>query len=179
MDELTAYAQAAAKEFNPADVFWLTHGDAAHIQVKETLEFMQMAHLAPVGDKKLMIICDAAKLTIAAQNKILKTVEDAPAATTFLLLATNPEPVLNTVKSRCVHVYLPQKTGEPMIPAEVAKAAKDLFDIDVNEKDYTPKQKHDILACRARMNRNLVANCGAQAQNDMLLMEIYRNAKNS
>jgi DNA polymerase III delta prime subunit len=177
--ELRAYAENVAKGFNPADVFWLTEGAAAHIQVKETLEFLQMAHLAPLGDSKLMVICDASKLTIAAQNKILKIVEDAPAQTRFLLLATNPEPILNTVKSRCVHVYLPQSTDGPLVPQEIVEAARQLFNIEIDEKAYSPAQKCAILECRARMRRNLVFNCGAAAQNDMLLMEIYKNAKNS
>jgi DNA polymerase III delta prime subunit len=89
-----------------ADIFTLTNKEGANtIQVQETESFIEKVTYAAVGGRKLFIICDAATMTAAAQNKILKTIEDAGADTCFLLLCSGAETVLNTIKSRCVTVY--------------------------------------------------------------------------
>ena len=159
VEVLKKHAHDMAKKFKSADVFWLT-GDT--IQVKETNEFMALAHLAPVGENKLMIICDASTMTPAAQNKTLKPVEDSVGRTTFLFLATNPENVLITVKSRCVTRYLP-------LP-DVKIAA-------IDGKDLNPRQRYDILNTIAIINRNIGYNCNAQNQQDLLYMELLKCEK--
>ena len=211
IEGLRAHAKEFSKNFNPADVFWLTNtktpaanaapplqkGDTSTIKVEETLAFMEKAHLAPVGERKLFIICDASTMTVAAQNKILKTVEDAPAHTTFLLLATNAEQILNTIKSRCVTVYAttpsalrastPSKEGEhyaEIIPPEVAATLKKIFGKEIDESKLTPEQRYKILTTLAKINRNIAANCNAQNQMDLLLLNLVEcgklgHAKNS
>jgi hypothetical protein len=95
-----------SSHFNTADVFRLCEKEGTKsIHVAETLEFTERAQLSPIGDRKLFIICDIANMTVQAQNKMLKTIEDAPAKTIFFLLSTAAEPVLNTIKSRCITVY--------------------------------------------------------------------------
>lgn len=176
METLQKIANEWAAKFNPADVFRLAPNEGAKtIQVKETLEFMERAHLAPVGERKLFIICDTATMTIPAQNKMLKTIEDAPASTTFLLLATSIEPILNTIRSRCVTKFLPvpPKT-EPLIPKETVETLKKLFNIEIDEKTLSNEQRYAILATLAKINRNTAANCNPVNQMDLLLMEIIR-----
>jgi len=116
--KLREIAKWFASNYNPADVFHLE--DTPSIKVKETEEFIAKAHLAAVGGKKLFIICDAATMTIAAQNKTLKTIEDTPADTTFLLLASSETTILNTIKSRCVIIY-----PAPVNPSLTEKALMD------------------------------------------------------
>jgi hypothetical protein len=101
--KLQQIANEFAKNFQLADIFRLSGNP--NILVKETEEFISLAHLAPVGDKKLLIICDASTMTPQAQNKTLKTIEDTPANTVFMLLASSAGAILNTIKSRCVTIY--------------------------------------------------------------------------
>jgi DNA polymerase III delta prime subunit len=101
--KLKEIAKQLSQQFNTADIFHLE--GTPNILVKETEEFIARAHLAAVGGKKLFVICDAATMTPQAQNKILKTIEDTPASTHFLLLASSDVPILNTIKSRCVIIY--------------------------------------------------------------------------
>lgn len=171
---LQQIAKDHANKFNPADVFWLAPNEGAKtIQVKETLEFIERAHLAPVGERKLFIICDAATMTISAQNKMLKTIEDAPASTTFLLLATSIEPILNTIRSRCVTTYGIMKSHNTLqIPTEVTETLKKLFNIEINEQSLSNEQRYKLMTALARINRNIAANCNAQNQMDTLLIEI-------
>lgn len=95
-----------ASHYHKADIFRLKLIEAEKtIKVKETEEFIARANLASIGGKKLFIIDEACAMTPQAQNKILKTIEDTPADTCFLLLASSATPILNTVKSRCIIIY--------------------------------------------------------------------------
>lgn len=53
------------------------------------------------GEKKVIIIYDAHKMTVQAQNAFLKTIEEPPKNVTILLLCENLEAILDTIKSRC------------------------------------------------------------------------------
>jgi len=98
-------AEWFSTHYNPADIFWLTNDQTNSIQVKETQEFISQSNLSAVGERgKLMIICDASNMTTPAQNKILKTIEDAQ-TDTFIIIASNENKILNTIKSRCVIIY--------------------------------------------------------------------------
>jgi len=116
--KLREIAKWFAESYNTADVFRLEGNP--NIKVAETEEFIAKAYLAAVGGKKLFIICDTATMTIAAQNKILKTIEDTPADTCFLLLSSSETQLLNTIKSRCVIIY-----PKPLSPSLTEKALLD------------------------------------------------------
>lgn len=52
--------------------------------------------------RKIYIISDAEKMTVQAQNALLKTIEEPPSYVTIILLATNATALLPTILSRCV-----------------------------------------------------------------------------
>lgn len=54
------------------------------------------------ADRKVYIVGDADKLTAQAQNALLKSLEEAPAYVTIILLAANENMLLPTVRSRCI-----------------------------------------------------------------------------
>lgn len=53
------------------------------------------------GDKKVIIIYEAHKMTIDAQNAFLKTIEEPPKGVFIILLCENLEAILETIRSRC------------------------------------------------------------------------------
>ena len=60
------------------------------------------------GDKKVIIIYECNKLTVQAQNALLKTIEEPPAGVFILLLCESLELILDTIKSRCeIHKLTP------------------------------------------------------------------------
>lgn len=64
-------------------------------------------HLKPLeNSRKLIAVSSAQDMTAAAQNKLLKVLEEPPAHTIFLLGATSAERLLPTVKSRLKKVAL-------------------------------------------------------------------------
>lgn len=58
------------------------------------------------GSYKIYIISDADKMTVQAQNALLKTIEEPPAYAVLMLLANNADVLLPTILSRCVRLNL-------------------------------------------------------------------------
>lgn len=58
------------------------------------------------GPWKIYIINEAEKMNAAAQNALLKTLEEPPAYVIIILLTTNEESMLSTIRSRCVFLSL-------------------------------------------------------------------------
>ena len=53
------------------------------------------------GDKKVIIIHEGNKLTVQAQNALLKTIEEPPIGVYIMILCESLELILDTIKSRC------------------------------------------------------------------------------
>lgn len=53
------------------------------------------------GGRRIVLIIQAEKMMPAAQNALLKTLEEPPEGTMFLLTADSPELLLTTIRSRC------------------------------------------------------------------------------
>jgi DNA polymerase III subunit delta' len=67
------------------------------------------------GRRKVAIVTPADALNERAQNTLLKTLEEPPPATTFLLVSANPDALLPTIRSRCVRVQLGPVPEEALI----------------------------------------------------------------
>ncbi|MFC1627425.1 hypothetical protein ACFL18_02655, partial [Patescibacteria group bacterium] len=59
--------------------------------------------------QKTALIQQAEKLTIPAQNALLKTLEEPPASSQIILLASHQSKLLPTIISRCQHFHLAAK----------------------------------------------------------------------
>lgn len=88
---------------NHPDVIYVTH-EKAGITVDDIRD--QVNHtidIKPYSSKyKIYIIDEADKMNTAAQNALLKTIEEPPQYAIILLLADNKEAFLETITSRCV-----------------------------------------------------------------------------
>ena len=89
---------------NHPDVKWITHEKANSIGVDEVREQINNdIVIKPYSSKyKVYIIDEAEKMTVQAQNALLKTIEEPPAYAVILLLTTNTGMLLPTILSRCV-----------------------------------------------------------------------------
>ncbi|MEA4989105.1 MAG: hypothetical protein VB095_13675 [Anaerovorax sp.] len=59
-----------------------------------------------VGDRNVVIINDADTMTLRAQNRFLKTLEEPAPGTIIILLSENIENLVKTILSRCVVIHL-------------------------------------------------------------------------
>ncbi|WP_428945835.1 DNA polymerase III subunit delta' [Pantoea sp. FN060301] len=66
----------------------------------------KLYHHAQQGGAKVVWLPDAAQLTEAAANALLKTLEEPPANTWFLLSSQAPAKLLATLRSRCLNFHL-------------------------------------------------------------------------
>ena len=57
-----------------------------------------------ISKKKIYIINDADKMTVEAQNCLLKTLEEPPEFIVIILITSNENAILNTIKSRCMTI---------------------------------------------------------------------------
>jgi DNA polymerase III subunit gamma/tau len=74
--------------------------------------------LAPVIAKwKIYIIDEVHMLSTGAFNALLKTLEEPPVHTVFILATTDPHKVPETIKSRCVHITFKKPEQEEIIHA--------------------------------------------------------------
>lgn len=77
------------------------------------------------GGYKVMIIWMADKINTAAANKLLKLIEEPPAQTLFLLIASNEDNIIDTIKSRCQILHFPK-----LSEAQIAKALIEKHDCE-------------------------------------------------
>lgn len=80
-------------------------------------------------DKKVIIIHEGNKLTIQAQNALLKTIEEPPKGVYIIILCESLELILDTIKSRCEICKLKPLTKSELY--EYIKIKK--FNYDENE----------------------------------------------
>lgn len=80
------------------------------------------------GDRvRTVIVSDADRMNESAANAFLKTLEDVPADTYFILTTSSREKILQTIRSRCLALHLlPLSDNE--VRGEVLKFAGEDFD---------------------------------------------------
>lgn len=70
-----------------------------------------MNQSSPDGTWKIGVIVDADRMNEASANAFLKTLEEPPRESLLLLLSSEPERLLTTIWSRCVHLPLAAQIG--------------------------------------------------------------------
>lgn len=84
-----------------ADVH-LVQTEARTLKVGEVRDATRVLSLRPMeGPGKVLIIREADRMTIEAQNALLKTLEEPPGTTWLILTSARPRAILPTVLSRC------------------------------------------------------------------------------
>jgi hypothetical protein len=105
-----------------------------HVDVEQIREVVASAPSRPYeGRCRVWILSNAERGSIGdeAANSFLKVLEEPPPHVRFLLLASNPDLVLPTIRSRCQALYLPgavaqeARTGEGGVPAELGGSGID------------------------------------------------------
>ena len=93
-----------ADSSNQPDIIWVKHEKAASIGVDDIREqVIGDIQIKPYSSRyKIYIIDEAEKLTVQAQNALLKTIEEPPSYGIIILLTTNADIFLQTILSRCV-----------------------------------------------------------------------------
>ena len=121
---------------NQPDIITVTHEKPTSIGVEDIRgQLCGDIQIKPYSSPyKIYIVDEAEKMTVQAQNALLKTIEEPPAYGVIMLLTTNADAFLPTILSRCVTLklrpvkneiirpYLMEKYHIPDYQAEVCTA---------------------------------------------------------
>ena len=113
---------------NHPDVIWVTHEKPDTIRIDELRsELIEDMGIRPYSSEyKIYIVDEAEKMNIAAQNALLKTLEEPPYYGIILLLTVNSQNFLPTILSRSILLKC-QSTGENLLLSEEHR--KDILDV--------------------------------------------------
>jgi DNA polymerase-3 subunit gamma/tau len=98
----TTLARILAKEFGCEGIS-LTEVNAANLRgIESVREISDSAILAPMfGDSKAFIFDESHQFTPAAQQALLKVIEDCPKFVYFIFCTTDPSQLILTIRNRC------------------------------------------------------------------------------
>ncbi len=106
-----------ARNVHP-DVVVIEPGESGSIKIDPIRDLIDRAGYRPFEGRRRAVIIDGADAMVSpAQNALLKTLEEPPSASMFVLVTAYPDLLLPTVRSRC-----PSLRFQPLSPGDVARA---------------------------------------------------------
>ena len=107
------------------DVIILAPGDSGAIKIEQVRDAVDRTGFRPFeGRRRVVIIDDADAIVSGAQNALLKTLEEPPSASMFILVTSLPDLLLPTVRSRLIRLSF---------------AAGGRLDVDVEARDVAQR----------------------------------------
>jgi len=102
------------------DVIVVEPGETGAIKIEQLRDVIDRSQYRPFeGRRRVVIINEADAAGADAQSALLKTLEEPPSASLFILISSIPDALLPTVLSRC-----PRLRFGPLTAAEVARVLK-------------------------------------------------------
>lgn len=132
----------------------------SHISIDQIRELKKHIWQKPFTDKfKFVVIEEADKLTIEAQNALLKILEEPPSHAILVLEAKNKAAILPTVRSRVVEKQIIQKETASKTQSSLLKEddAIKLLEEVTDCQDPTTWLDEQILALHGLLLKNLSA----------------------
>ncbi len=85
-----------------ADVLVVEPEDSGSIKIEQVRDAIDRASYRPFeGRRRFVIIDDAQAMVAPAQDALLKTLEEPPSASVFVLVTSVPDTLMPTIRSRC------------------------------------------------------------------------------
>ncbi len=85
----------------------LFYGENSSINVEDVSNIVEASQVTPFeADKKIFVLLHAENMNEASQNKILKTIEEPPKNTYYIIACTGLSRILQTIKSRVKMIEL-------------------------------------------------------------------------
>ena len=101
----------------------------AWIKIDQIRELQKRIIYRPLeGVRKVYILTEAERMNLEAANCLLKTLEEPPADSGLILLTTNLDALLPTIRSRCQIIPF-----HPLVVSELAGHLMERFDIDQSQ----------------------------------------------
>lgn len=171
----------------------VTEVDATVMNGKDAIqEIMDDAMQTPIySDLKVLIVDECHMVSPAAQNSMLKMIEDIPPHLVVIFATTNPEKVLDTIKSRCqLTLHTQKQTVESMsrrleqiAQKEGLEYSMEALAVIAKKANGVPRECINLLESIAKasnrvVNIDTVRECIGSESND-LYIEYFRAANRS
>jgi DNA polymerase-3 subunit delta' len=155
------------------DVLVVEPGDSGNIKLEPIRDAIDRTGFKPFEGRRRAVIIDEADAMIPqAQNALLKTLEEPPPSSVFILVTSRPDSLLPTVRSRCIRLWFAE-AGATEVDAEaravaervLARAAdgNDAARLDAAAKELHPKSggipaavSRELLASQFRAMASLL-----------------------
>lgn len=133
------------------DLFYFSPDKKASMGVETVRDIKKSLFFMPNdGDRKVYIIDDAQKMTVQAQNALLKFIEEPPASVLFFIVADKKESLLPTVVSRTHIISLAPSDNADIrrfLMSESKKSGGEQIDEAINMAEGSPGKALKLL-CR-------------------------------
>ena len=118
-----------------ADVLVIEPGESGSIKLDQVREAIDRSAYRPFEGRRRLVVFDEADAMIdVAQEALLKTLEEPPPASVFVLITSRPDVLLATVRSRCQRLRF-----GPLSAADVA-------DVLIRDHGVAPADAHAAAA---------------------------------
>ena len=95
--------------------FTVIEPESGSIKVEQIREMIKKVYELPLeANRKVYVINDADLMTTSAQNSLLKVLEEPPLYVMIILVGSNEQLFLNTIKSRCIKINFAELTDEEL-----------------------------------------------------------------
>ena len=133
------------------DLFYFSPDKKASMGVETVRDIKKSLFFMPNdGDRKVYIIDDVQKMTVQAQNALLKFIEEPPASVLFFIVADKKESLLPTVVSRTRIISLAPSDNADIrrfLMSESKKSGGEQIDEAINMAEGSPGKALKLL-CR-------------------------------
>lgn len=121
--------------------FYQIEVEGESIGVDEIREMQSDTIIRPLySDRKIYLIVDADKMTVQAQNSLLKTLEEPPSYVLIILTVSNYDALLETIRSRVIRYNFRENSI-----FEVKEYLKTNFNLSGPEKDFIAQYSGGVI----------------------------------
>lgn len=131
---------------------------ASHRGIDDVRALRDAVKLAPAAAKKKVYIIDEAHmLTTEASNALLKTLEEPPSHVIFILATTNPEKLIETIKSRTTLVNFKKATEKEIVRALSRIVEGEKIKVEASVLSIIAKRADGSFRDAVKLLENLIA----------------------
>lgn len=130
--------------------FLFLEPDGQQFKISQAQEVHSFLNLQSTTPKRFVLINDAQKMNVQAANSLLKIIEEPPAGTHFILIATSGASVLPTIRSRAQAIFFAPLSKEEIlkkeaVPEWILNSSQGRFDLIADLQ--TPEMNELRLSC--------------------------------
>ena len=110
--------------------FKIIEPEGNSLKIEQIREFQSRVAEKPIiSEKKVYIINDSDKMTQEAQNCLLKTLEEPPEYVVIILIGSNENSFLSTIKSRCMILHF-----DKILNKEIEKYLEENYQVKIDSQ---------------------------------------------